>query len=178
MKNTGSLQVTTPSDREVTMTRVFDAPRSLLFDALTKPELLRRWFFGPPGWSLVVCEIDLKVGGAFRYEWRGPDGTEMGMRGVYRVIVRPERIDNTESFDFGCEAQSGESLGTLVLDEQGGRTTLTSTVLYPSKEARDAVLASGMEHGVAAGYDRLAELLASTPAPEASQAGRRYVPAS
>jgi uncharacterized protein YndB with AHSA1/START domain len=81
MKNTGTLKVTTPSEREIAMTRVFDAPRHLVFDALTKPELLKRWFSGP-GWSLVVCEIDLKVGGAYRYVWRGPDGTEMGMRGV------------------------------------------------------------------------------------------------
>src|SRR3989442_94476 len=88
MKNTGTLKVTTPTDREIAMTRVFDAPRRLVFDALTKPELLNRWFFGPPGWSLVVCEIDLKVGGAYRFVWRGPDGTEMGMRGVYRSEER------------------------------------------------------------------------------------------
>src|SRR5262249_54445837 len=127
-------------------------------------ELLQRWLFGPPGWSMVVCESDLKVGGAFRHVWRGPDGVEMAMRGVYREIVPPERVVRTEAFEFGCAAQAGEQVGTLVLTEQGGRTTLTLTVLYPSKEARDAALASGMERGVSASYDRLAEMLASAPA--------------
>jgi uncharacterized protein YndB with AHSA1/START domain len=93
--------------------------------------------------------------------WRGPDGSELAMHGTYREIVAPQRVVRTESFTVGCEAQSGEQLGTLVLSEQGGKTTVTLTVLYPSKEARDATLASGMEHGVAAGYDRLEELLAS-----------------
>jgi uncharacterized protein YndB with AHSA1/START domain len=163
MKDAGTLKVTTPTDREIVLTRVFDAPRHLVFDALTKPALLKRWLLGPPDWSMVVCEIDLKVGGAYRYVWRNADGTEMGMHGVYREIVPPERIVNTETFDFGCEAQSGEAVGTAVLTEQAGRTTLTTTVLYPSKEARDATIASGMEHGVAASYDRLAQLLAATP---------------
>jgi uncharacterized protein YndB with AHSA1/START domain len=160
MKDTGTLQVTTPTDREIVMTRVFDAPRGLVFDAMSKPELLLRWLSGPPGWSMVLCESDLKVGGVFRHVWRGPGGKEMAMRGVYREVVPPERIVRTESFDVGCEAQSGEQLGTLVLTEQGGKTTLTLTVLYPSKEARNAAIASGMERGVAASYDRLAELLA------------------
>ena len=173
MNNTGALQVTTPTDREIVMTRAFDAPRRLVFDAMSKPELLRRWLLGPPGWTMVVCENDLKVGGAFRHVWRGPDGQEMAMRGVYREVVAPERVVRTESFDFGCDAQSGEQLGTAVLTEQGGRTTLTLTLLYPSKEARDGAIASGMEHGVAAGYNRLAELLASIPAGGDSQAGFR-----
>jgi uncharacterized protein YndB with AHSA1/START domain len=107
---------------------------------------------------------DLKVGGVFRHLWRGPDGNELAMRGVYRDVVPPERVVRTESFEFGCDAQAGEQVGTLILSEEGGKTTLTLTVLYPSKEARDATVASGMEHGVAASYDRLAELLASTPA--------------
>jgi uncharacterized protein YndB with AHSA1/START domain len=157
---TATLKVTTPTDREIVMTRVFDAPRRLVFDALTKPELLQRWFFGPPGWSLPVCEIDLRPGGAFRYVWRGPDGTEMGMGGIYREIVAPERIVATEKFDQSW--YPGEAAGTIILFEQGGQTTLTQTVLYDSLEARDAVLKTPMEQGVAAGYDRLAELLAST----------------
>lgn len=160
MTNAGALRVTTPSDREIVLTRVFDAPRNLVFDALTKPELLKRWLLGPPGWSMVVCDVDLKVGGAYRYVWRNADGTEMAIRGVYRQIIPPERIFYTESFDFGFDAQSGEVLATAVLTEQGGKTTLTTTILCESKEGRDAVLASGMEHGVAASYDRLAELLA------------------
>jgi uncharacterized protein YndB with AHSA1/START domain len=167
MQNTGTLQVTTPSDREVVLTRVFDAPRELVYDALTKPELLKRWF-GPRGWSLVVCEVDLRVGGAWRFVLRGPDGSEMGMRGVYRELVRPERTVHTESFDD----YPGESVVTGVLVERDGKTTLTGTVLYESKEIRDAVISSGMEHGAAETYDKLAELLPSiansaVPAPPA-----------
>jgi uncharacterized protein YndB with AHSA1/START domain len=159
MKNTGTLKVTTPTDREVVMTRVFDAPRSLVFDAFSKPELLKRWF-GPRGWSLVVCDVDLKVGGGFRFVLRGPDGKDMGMRGVYREIVAPERSVHIESFDD----YPGESQVTSVFTEQDGKTTLTATVLYPSQEVRDAVINSGMEHGAAESYDKLAELLAQREA--------------
>jgi uncharacterized protein YndB with AHSA1/START domain len=164
MKNAGNLQVTTPSDREIVLTRAFDAPRSLVFEAMGKPELLKRWLLGPPGWSMVECENDLKVGGGFRHVWRRDDGTEMSMHGVYREVVPPERIVRTESFAFGCDAQAGEQVARVVLTEHDGRTMLTLTVLYPSKEARDATIASGMERGVAASYDRLADLLAPTPA--------------
>ena len=161
MRNTGALKVTTPTDREIAMTRTFDAPRHLVFEALTRPELLRRWFGVFDGWSLVVCEVDLRVGGGYRFVWNGPDGTGMGLRGVYREIVAPERLVSTESFDDPW--YEGEAVGTMVLVEAGGKTTLTNTVLYASKEVRDAVLKSPMEQGVAAGYDALAELLASTP---------------
>ena len=158
MKN--RLQVTTPSDRELVMTRVFDAPRTLVFDCWTKPELVKRWLLGPAGWSMPVCNIDLKVGGAYRYVWRrDSDGTEMGMGGVYREIVAPERIVATEKFDESW--YPGEAIGTMALVEQGGKTTLTQTMLYESQEARDAVLKSGMETGVAQSYDRLEELLAA-----------------
>jgi uncharacterized protein YndB with AHSA1/START domain len=170
MKNTGTLKVTTPTDREIVMTRVFDAPRTLVFDALTKPELLKRWFFGPPGWSLVVCEVALHVGDAYRYVWRGPDGAEMGMGGVLREIVPPGRIVTGEKFDQPW--YPGEAAVTTVLIEHGGRTALTLTVRYESREARDAVLKTPMEHGVAAGYDRLAELLASLGAPGMEKGGR------
>jgi uncharacterized protein YndB with AHSA1/START domain len=163
MKNTGTLKVTSPTDREIAMTRVFDAPRRLVFDALTKPELVKQWLLGPPGWSMPVCEIDLRVGGAYRFLWRGPDRTEMGTRGVCREIVSPERFVTTEKFDEPW--YPGESLVTYVLVEQGGKTTLTLTVLYESREARDAVLKTPMEQGVAMSYDRLAELLASLGAP-------------
>jgi uncharacterized protein YndB with AHSA1/START domain len=174
MANTEALKVTTPTDREIVLTRVFDAPRSLVFDAMAKPELLMRWLSGPPGWSMVACENDLKVGGTFRHVWRRSDGSEMAMRGVYREVVPPERIVRTESFEFGCDSQAGEQLGTLVLTEQAGKTTLTLTLLYPSKEARDATIASGMEHGVAASYDRLADLLASAPARGGSYASKSH----
>jgi uncharacterized protein YndB with AHSA1/START domain len=156
MKNTGNLKVTTPTEREIVLTRVFDAPRPLVFDAFTKPELLERWF-GPRGWSLAVCEVDLRVGGRWRFVLRGPDGATMGMGGVYREIVPPERDVHTEAFDD----YPGESLVTGVFDEEGGKTTLTATILYPSREVRDAVIESGMEHGAAESYDRLAEYLAS-----------------
>ena len=159
MKNTGTLKVTTPTEREIVLTRVFDAPRSLVFDAFTKPELLKRWF-GPRGWSLVVCEIDLRVGGSWRFVLRGPDGKDMGMRGVYREIMAPDRSVHTESFDDF----PGESLVTTVLVEDRGRTTLTATIRYPSQEIRDAVIKSGMEHGAAESYDKLAELFTSLPA--------------
>jgi uncharacterized protein YndB with AHSA1/START domain len=160
MVNTGNLKLTIQGDREIVMTRVFDAPRRLVFDAFTKPELVKQWLLGPPGWSMPVCEIDLKVGGKYRYVWRqDSDGSEMGMGGVYREIVPQERIVCTEMFDVAWYA--GEAVGTLVLSEQGGKTTITQTVLYQSREARDAVLKSGMEKGVAASYDRLQQLLAS-----------------
>jgi uncharacterized protein YndB with AHSA1/START domain len=151
------LSVTTPSDCEITMSRVFDAPRSLLFDALTNIALLKRWFGVFGGWSLAVCEIDLRVGGHFRFVWRNADGKSMGMRGSYREIVVPERVVHTETFDD----YSGESLVTTTLTEQSGQTTLTSTMLYESREIRDAVLKSGMERGVTAGYENLDRLLRS-----------------
>ena len=159
----GTLKLTTPGEREIVMTRVFAAPRQLVFDAHTKPELVRRWLLGPPGWSMPVCEIDLRVGGKYRYVWRhDTNGTQMGMGGVYREIRAPERLVHTEKFDEAW--YPGEGVGTLVLVELGGRTTLTHTMRYESREARDAVLKSGMEKGVTASYDRLAELLASTSA--------------
>ncbi|MEA2707544.1 MAG: hypothetical protein QOF78_145, partial [Phycisphaerales bacterium] len=98
--NTGQLKLTTPGERELVMTRTFDAPRKMVFDAFTKPELLKRWLLGPPGWSMPVCDVDLRVGGAYRYVWRkDSDGTEMGMGGVYREIIAPERVVATEKFD-------------------------------------------------------------------------------
>jgi len=154
-----TLKVTTPTDREIVITRVFDAPRSLIFDCMSKPELVRRWLLGPPGYTMPVCEIDFRVGGRYRYVWRGPDGSEMGMGGVYREIVPSERIVQTELFDQ--DWTGGETVGTALLTEQGSRTTLTITELYSSKEARDGALRTGMAEGMSAGYDRLAELLTS-----------------
>jgi uncharacterized protein YndB with AHSA1/START domain len=162
MKNSGTFKLTTRGDREIVMTRALDAPRTLVFDAFTKPELVRRWLIGPDGWSMPVCEIDLRAGGSYRYQWRHVSGAEMGMRGVYREIVAPERLVSTEKFDASW--YPGEAVGTIVLVEQAGRTTVTQTVLYESREAREVVLKSPMEKGVTAGYDRLEELLASLPA--------------
>src|SRR5258708_35267539 len=101
MKNTGTLKVTTPSDIEIAMTRVFNAPRRLVFDALTKPELVKQWLLGPPGWTMPVCEIDLRVGGAYRYVWRHAHGRAMGVGGVYREIVAPERVVASELIELG-----------------------------------------------------------------------------
>jgi uncharacterized protein YndB with AHSA1/START domain len=158
--NRGSFQLTTRGDREIVMSRVFNAPRSLVFDALTKPELVRRWLLGPPGWSMPVCEIDLRVGGTYRYVWRrDTDGTEMGMGGVYREIVAPERVVATEKFDQAW--YPGEAVGTFQLSEQSGVTTVTQIVMYDSREARDAVVKSPMESGVVASYNRLEDLLTS-----------------
>lgn len=154
-----TLQLSTPSDREIVMTRDFKAPRALVFDAYTKPELLMRWFHGPEGWSLVVCNVDLRVDGAYRFVWRGPDGNDMGLGGVYREVAAPERLVSTEIFDE--DWTGGETLVTTLFIERGSVTTLTMTVLYASQEARDGAMCSGMEQGVAYGMDRLAELLAT-----------------
>ena len=162
MTNAGALKVTTSGDREIIMTRAFDAPRRLVFEAFTKPELVKQWLLGPPGWTMPVCEIDFRVGGHYRYLWRNAKGTEMGMGGIYREIMIPERIVATEKFDEAW--YPGEALVTFGLVEQDGKTTLTQTILYDSREAREAVLKSPMEGGVTATYNRLAELLASTPA--------------
>lgn len=159
MQNCAQLKITTPTDREIVMTREFEAPRHLVFDALVKPELLMRWLLGPPGWTMPVCEVDPHAGGKYRYVWRNEDGTQMGTGGVIREIVPPERLVATEKFDEAW--YPGESLVTYTLVENEGTTTLTLTMCYVSKEARDAALNSGMEKGVAISYDRLAELLAA-----------------
>ena len=122
-----------------------------------RPELLKRWL-GARGWSLEVCDIDLKVGGAYRYVWRGTGKSDVGMYGVHREIVPPERIVARSP---GRIWDAGETLVTTVLVEQGGKTTLTATVLFASQEVRDAVLKSGMKRGADDSYDKLAELLAS-----------------
>jgi uncharacterized protein YndB with AHSA1/START domain len=163
--------ITTPSDLEIVITRMFNAPRELVFEAISKPEFLKRWMLGPPGWSMTQCDDDLRVGGKFRCAWRSDEGAELAMSGVYREVVPPERIVRTESFDLGCESQSGEQLATMVLTDQGNKTLLTVSLLYPSKEARDATIASGMEHGVEAGYNRLDELLSIEFAKKATGRG-------
>jgi uncharacterized protein YndB with AHSA1/START domain len=155
-----SFSVSTPSDREIQVTRVFNAPRAVVFEAFTKPELVRQWLLGPPGWTMPVCEIDLRIGGAYRYLWRREtDGSEMGMGGVFREIVWPERLVATEEFDEAW--YPGEALDTTVFVEEGDTTRITITVFYESMEARDTARRSGMERGMAASYDRAEELLAS-----------------
>src|SRR5258708_7567648 len=159
MTTVATVNVTTPSDREIAMTRMFDAPRDLVFDCYTKPELLKRWLHGPDGWLLTICDNDLKIGGAFRWVWRNASGEDMGLRGAYREIMRPERIVRTELFDK--DWTGGEVVGTLVLTEQDGKTTVTDTILYSTRAARDGALQSGMEKGIAASHAKLDVLLAA-----------------
>jgi uncharacterized protein YndB with AHSA1/START domain len=159
MQNAGKLQITTPSDREIVFTRAFDAPRKLVFDAWTKPELLKRWLYGPDGWSLAVCKIDLRVGGHYRFEWRHRNGNEMSMGGVYREVAPPERLVNTQLFDQ--DWTDGEAVGTLVLTEKDGKTTSVNTVLYASKAARDGALSTMMAEGMEAGFVRLDTIVAA-----------------
>jgi len=155
MKNTETLKVATPTDREIAMTRVFDAPRRLVFEAWSNPESVPHWMLGPGGWTMPVCEIDLRPGGAWHFVWRRSDGTEMEMRGVYREVTPPKRLVSTECWGGDWP----ETLNTLVLSEQDGKTTITNTILYPSKEARDAALKTGMKDGVSQSFDRLDEYL-------------------
>ena len=159
MTITSTLQITTPSDREIAMTRVFDAPRALVFDAFTKPELVRRWHTGPDGWEFAVCDIDLRPGGKYRYVWRKAGVPDMGMGGEFREVVPPERYVATEQFDESW--YPGSAIVTTAMTEHGGKTTVTLTIKYDSKDARDVALKSGMETGVAASYNRLDRILVS-----------------
>ena len=154
-----SFSISTPSEREIQVTRDFHAPRRLVFDAFTKPDLVRRWLLGPPGWSMPVCEIDLRVGGTYRYVWRKDGQKDMGMGGVFREVTPPARLVATERFDDAW--YPGDALDTTAFVEDGDITRITITVLYESQAARDTARRSGMEHGMAAGYNRLEELLAS-----------------
>ena len=155
---TTGLEVTTPTDREIVMTRAFNAPRELVFDAFTNCEHLKRWW-GPSTWSLPVCEIDLRVGGLWRFLMKGGEG-EMGLYGEYREIERPGRLVQTENFDGDMfEPMGGGSLNTLVLEERAGVTTMTATASYKSKEARDSVLQFPMAEGAEESFRRLDELL-------------------
>jgi len=157
MTPTRDLTITTPTDREVVLTRAFDAPRTLVFEALTTPKLLARWY-GPVDWTLDVCDIDLRVGGAWRFVVKRPDGKAIGQRGVYREIVADERLVYSESWE---DWDAGETLVTTTLTERNGITMFSSTILFPSREVRDTVVKSGLERGAAQSYDKLAEVLAS-----------------
>lgn len=154
MRNSDTFEVTTPGETEIVMTRLFDAAPELVFDALTRPELVASWLLGPEGWSMPVCEIDLQVGGDFRYVWRNDgDGAEFGVSGKYREIEAPARIVHTELFND--DWTSGESLVTNTITEEDGKTRLTMSVTYSSKEVRDMVIETGMSGGVATSFDRL-----------------------
>jgi uncharacterized protein YndB with AHSA1/START domain len=157
MTKTATTTFTTPSDIEIEFTRAFDAPRRLVFEAYTSPEHVPHWMLGPDGWTMPVCEIDLRPGGRWHYVWRREDGSEMSMTGEYREVVPPERIVNTESWGPDWP----ETVNTVVFTESDGRTLITCTVRYPTKEARDAAYATGMKDGATRSYDRLADHLAT-----------------
>ncbi|HEX9369098.1 MAG TPA: SRPBCC family protein [Vicinamibacterales bacterium] len=154
--NSDTFKATTPSDREIVLTRLFDAPRRLVFDAMSKPEHVRRWWgqLGE-GYSVPICEIDFRPGGAWRFVNRHPKG-EAAFHGVYREINAPERVVFTEIFELFPDV---ESVVTSVLTEEAGRTRLTATCLYPSKDVRDMVIQSGMARGAGISYDRLEDLV-------------------
>ena len=153
--HSAATSLTTPSDREIVVTRVVNAPRNLVFDVWTKPEHVAHWMVGPQGWTMPVCEIDLRPGGAWHFVWRSADGAELAMRGVYREVVPPERLVCTESWGSDWP----ETLNTLLLSEEHGRTTIRQHILYVSKEARDAALKTGMKEGMDVSYERLDEYL-------------------
>ena len=142
---------TTPSDREVVITRAVDAPRRLVFAAWTDPRHIPQWLLGPEGWTMPICEMDLRPGGAWRYVWRKADGAEMEMSGIVREVSPPERLVTTER--WGPEWP--ETVNTLLLTESGGKTTITLTITYVSKAARDAALETGMAEGVEQSFVRL-----------------------
>lgn len=162
MPNIGGLQVTTPSDREIRIERNFAAPRRLVYDAFTKPELLKRWLGVMPGWSWAECEMDVRVGGRYRWLWKGPEGAELGLSGAYREVVAPERLVNTEKFDQSWYA--GEAVDTVTFHGLGGKTTVVTSIIYESKAVRDGVLQSPMADGMEFGYQMLDTLLATEPA--------------
>jgi uncharacterized protein YndB with AHSA1/START domain len=150
------LTVTTPTDREIVLARVFDAPPRLVYDAFTRPDLLMRWF-GARGWNLVECEVDLRVGGRWRFVSHGPGGEQMEQGGVYRVVLPPECLVYTEIFEE--QSYPGETLITHEFARWGHKTRLTSTLLYATSEGRDTVLKYPMRRGVAQSFDRLDAIL-------------------
>ena len=157
-------QVSLPGDREVKVVRDFRAPRALVYEAYTRPELMRRWLLGPPGWTMPVCEMDVRVGGRFRWRWRSDeDGQEFGFHGEYLEIEEPVKLRNTEAFDPGTIGQSmGDepAIVTVTFDERNGVTTLTTLIEYASQADRDAAMATGMTDGMETSYQLLDTLLA------------------
>lgn len=152
------LHLMTHGDREIVMTRLFDAARERVFACWTEPERLKHWLTGPPGWVLAVCEADLRPGGRYHYVWRAGDGGELSMGGVYYEFLAPERIVCTQLHDQ--DWTGGETVGTLVLTEQDGKTLTTNTLRYATPAARDAALGGGMEQGMGSSCERLDAMLA------------------
>jgi uncharacterized protein YndB with AHSA1/START domain len=157
-QSANTLQVTTPSDREIVMTRAFEAPRELVFEACTKPEHVRHWW-GLRGSTMLVCEADVRPGGSWRYVTTSSDGAEVPFKGVYQEVTPPERLVYTETYDVEPFNSGDPAVNTVTFTEEEGRTLMTVTTIYPTKEVRDFVLGTGMEGGAAESYDRLAEHL-------------------
>lgn len=162
MKSQHKSTVTLPNDRDVVVVRAFDAPRTLVFDAWTKPALVQRWMLGPPGWKMPVCEMDVRPGGKFRWRWRSDEnGAEFGFTGIFREVVRPSRIVHVERYEPGdVGGEMGEALVTAELSEKNGVTTHTMTIHYESKAVRDAALKTGMTDGMEMSFQKLDEVLA------------------
>lgn len=156
----GNLRIILPSEREIATIGILHAPRQRVFDAYTQPELVKRWLGVFDGWTMEVCEIDLREGGTYRFVWRGPEGKSMGLRGVFHEVVSPSRLVSSETFDEPW--YEGEAVGTLELVEHDDRTMVTNLMRFVSKPVRDSVLATGMNKGLAASFDKLAEVLASS----------------
>jgi uncharacterized protein YndB with AHSA1/START domain len=156
-------EVIQPSDREVKVTRSFRAPRLLVYRAYTEPALLRRWLLGPPGWSMPICDMDVRVGGGYRWRWRSDqDGKEFGFAGTFREVQPPSRLVHTEAYDPGSVGggyPGPEALVTVTFAEDAGVTTVTTLIDFGSREARDAAVATGMTGGMEQSYQLLDRVL-------------------
>lgn len=159
---TEKAQVTLPNDRQVKVTRTFRAPKELVYRAHTEPALVKKWMLGPPGWSMPVCDMDVRAGGKYTWRWKSDeDGKEFGFFGSFREVDAPHRIVHAETFDPGqVGGEMGEAIVTTTFVESAGITTLTTLIEYASKEARDAAVATGMADGMEMGYQRLDEMFA------------------
>lgn len=157
------LKLSPSGDRDAVITRTFQASAAALFDALTDPTQVRRWLLGPPGWSMLVCEIDRRPGGAYRYVWRKADEEGMALAGTYWEVARPHRLVHTERFE--PDWTGGETVVVTELTEDAGHTRVQAVITYPTPESRDGALGSGMEAGVAASYDRLEALVRGEAVP-------------
>jgi len=158
--SSGTATVTLPADEQIVITRGFDAPRHLVYQAWTTPELVRRWWSGKRG-EVTICEIDLRVGGTWRYVMVADEGFEVGFHGEYREIVPNERIVSTEAFEGIPEPDANATLNTATFAQTGGRTLLTVLVECPSKVVRDAIIDSGMEGGMQEAMDKLEQVAVS-----------------
>jgi len=161
--NRKGLQVSTPTDITIVLTRTFDAPRRLVWEAMTDPTRMRRWMLPPPGWTLAICECTPRVGGALRLAWKSADADPVGtLYGVFTEVAAPARMTHTEMLVMG----SGQPIGSLLethefVEERSGITSMRITQTYDSKEARDGAVASGMEHGMEAGFAKMEAMLAN-----------------